>query len=196
MTKSSDKANRPIESAVVEGTLVQAKRGKRVGGGSLVGFVVCSSNQWVIVHRVDPDVWILDGYVAVRIKDLKSIRDWRYRKNSDYPLQVLRHFGIDKPIRPEGLDPSTAQSVIRSALGLFELVGIQEERGDPECAWYGVPIHFGRNKLRLLNINSIGVWKKGSTSHEISEITWIEFGTRYAEALAAIGRTPPTEVVS
>ena len=179
-----------IASEMTDGVLVQAKRDKKVGGGSVVGFIVSSSNHWLVLHRVDPDVWILDGYVALPLKDLRGV--WRYKKYSDYPLRVLRHFGIDKPISPEGLDPATAQSIIGSAMNLFGVLGIQEERTDPECAWYGLPLHFGDNKIRLLNINSIGVWEDGFTSHRISDITWIEFGTRYAEALAAIGGAPPS----
>jgi hypothetical protein len=175
--------------ATVVGTeeLVRIRRGIRKAD-RLEGFVVGVGERWVLLHVLNPDMF-LDGYAALRLKDIRRVES---RGGADsFPLRALRHFG-ESPRTPEAVSLDTIQGVLSSLADGYPLLTIHVERLDPEVCYIGKFVKASNRSLHLLEIRTSATWDKTPTKWPLKEITRIEVGGRYPEALHAIGGEPNT----
>jgi hypothetical protein len=172
--------------------LIEVKRKGFAKAGRLIGFVVAAGKEWLLLHEVDPDLWMLDGHVAVRLRHVTQLIPCLY-KGSDYPTRVLRHFGEDRPHALPEIDLSSVRTLVKTAAATAPLIGIECEKSAPKCAFFGVPLKMKKGVLTLRDINVDGRWDPTPSKHRLSDITRVQVGTRYEQALAAIGGPTPTD---
>jgi hypothetical protein len=102
----------------------------------------------------------------------------------------MRHFGEESPGAPEGVGLDTIEGLLTSLGSKYPLLIIHVEKLDPEVCYVGKFVSASKRSLRLLEINPNATRDEKSTKWPLNEITRVEVGSRYAQALLAIGGEP------
>lgn len=149
------------------------------------GFVVDLGDGWAAIHVVY-DVG-LNGWSVVRLDTLRMVE--RQPANS-FLARALAQFG-EQP-SPVLVDLTSGRDAISSLATSFPLLTVFTEEQDPRMAAVGRPVRTGRNKLDLLEITADGTWD-GRDPRRIryDDITRIDVGGRYEQALHELGGYPP-----
>lgn len=151
----------------------------------LEGFVVDLDRDWVVLHVVY-DVG-LNGWSVVRLDTIRTVE--REPANSFLP-RALAQFGEDPA--PVLVDLTSTRDVIGSLASTFPLLTLFTELEDPRSALVGRPVRTGAKKVDLLEITADGTWD-GRDARRIryEDITRIDVGGRYEQALHELGGYPP-----
>lgn len=151
----------------------------------LEGFVVDLDRGWVVLHIVY-DVG-LNGWSVVRLDTVRAVE--REPANSFLP-RALAHFG-EEPA-PVLVDLSDGRDAIRSLATTFPILTVFTEGDDPRSAVVGRPIRAGKKKVDLLEITADGSWERAEPRRlRYEDITRIDVGGRYEQALHQLGGYPP-----
>jgi hypothetical protein len=185
MPPSTAKIKEKLERFTAGRELVQITR-RLKGADRLEGFLVGRGERWVLLHLVTPHGFSLDGYVALRAVDIKSCKPWG-AKNGSFPSRCLQYFG-EIPVVPQGIDLSRTHRLIVSAAARWPLLTLFVEADDPEVCFVGQPVSVSSRHLRLLPISPAAEWQEEPIRFDLRDVTRIQFGGRYEEALYALGR--------
>jgi hypothetical protein len=149
----------------------------------LEGYLVGLGKRWALLHLVSHD-WLVNGYTAIRIGDVKRVREWDERW--DFPARALAHFGqTAQPVA--GIKLGSTRSLIESTAQRSPLVTIFTEYRRPDVCYIGKPVAVSRRRLRMVQIDPGAVWRRKPTKWDLDEVSRVEFGGRYEESLAALG---------
>ena len=96
--------------------------------------------------------------------------------------------GQIKTTMPEkpSVDLSGIDQILVSAASCFPLVTIHRETVDPEVCWIGKVVSVVKGKVDLLEIGPDAKWDDEPTVYRTSEITRVNFGGDYEEALRLV----------
>ena len=86
---------------------------------------------------------------------------------------------------------ASIKELLLSANHVFPLVTIHREHMDPDVCSIGRVVGIDRGHVSLLQINPDATWEKTPTDYRLSEITRVNFGGDYEDALAIVGGSPP-----
>jgi hypothetical protein len=137
------------------------------------------------------DTIVLDGYVAVRLTDVVEVED-RGGPES-FVGRALAIRGEWPPTPPPGTVPlDDVGPLLAAAAERSPLVTIHVERRYPEFCYIGRPIRIGRRVLRLHEILPDAEWEEDIRRYRLDDVTRIDWGGGYEEALHAVGGPPPT----
>ncbi|GAA5037750.1 hypothetical protein HNP84_003193 [Thermocatellispora tengchongensis] len=164
------------------------------GADEIDAYVVGVGRKWALLHVVSGDMR-LDGYAAVRLRHVEraSSAGW---KGSAVAHRALGLRG-ERPARVPGLDLDTTAGLIGTMAAAFGLIGVYVEEADPGVCYVGVPRGITRGKrLRLQEIDSGAEWDRACTTTRLAEITRLDAGGGYLDALAAVGGPAPAWRVS
>lgn len=84
-----------------------------------------------------------------------------------------------------GVDLDTVDALLTSLMGQ-PLVTIHPEHDDPDVCFIGAPVDLANGKLRLLEVTPRAVWTKRPTKHRLDDITRVDIGGRYEQALLGV----------
>ncbi len=185
MPKSPAKMKEKLERFTAGRQLVQITR-RLKGADRLEGFLVDQGERWILLHLVTPHGFSLDGYVALRSVDIKSCKRWGAEHGS-FPSRCLEYFG-EIPVVPTGLDLARTHRLIGSAATRWPLLTLFVEIEDPDVCFVGQPVSVSSRHLHLLPISPEAEWQEEPIRYDLRDITRIQFGGRYEEALYALGR--------
>jgi hypothetical protein len=157
------------------------------GADVIKAYVLDVGSKWVLMAAVDETR--VDGYVAVRIRDIERIQplkaDAFYRKASELA-------GVWPPALPaDPIDLSTTRSLIETAHAHATLVNLQIEREDPDVAFIGVPTQWSPKKLWLHEVSPRAIWDDTDSKWPFSDITRVEFSSTYENDLLLVAGPPP-----
>jgi len=145
------------------------------------GYTISASDKWLVMELVDDNVWQLEGFVCVRLRDVTRIRT-----QGEFSRSALRHFGIERPSATPALNAESTKSLVDSAAKIFPVLGIQCVTNKSEGLWFGTEVTVRNGKLKMRLISPKRKLRKKSTSFALSSITLIQFGGRYEQVLAAL----------
>ena len=148
----------------------------------LRGVVLDVARDLALLHRLS-DAIHLDGYAALRIGDV-SLVDARPRYGAFYDRALaLRR---ENPRLPKGIDLNGMDLAIASAGRLFPLVTIHRELISPDTCSIG-KVHIVTEKSVMLRwLNPSAKWNGTSPRYRLADITLLEFGGEYEDALAHV----------
>ena len=175
-----------LETAARESTLVRVTRTIR-RCDKLDGFVVGIGRKWVQLALLDPNIY-LDGHAAVRVKDVTKVS--RRGGPDTFVGRALAARAEWPPVSVD-VDLDSVADLIRTASDLASMVTLHLEEEDPTVCFIGRPVRFGKRSVRLREITPEAVWTTRPTKWPLADVTRVEFGGRYEQALELIGGAPP-----
>ena len=157
------------------------------GADVVKGYVLDLGPKWVLMTAVDGTR--VDGYVALRIRDMESIQPLKatafYRRASELA-------GVWPPALPaEQIDLATTRGLIETALAHANLVNLQMECDAPDVAFIGVPTRWSKKNVWLNEVDAEAIWDDTVSKWALAGITRVEFATTYENDLLLVAGPPP-----
>ncbi|MEO6906784.1 MAG: hypothetical protein ABI210_02740 [Abditibacteriaceae bacterium] len=148
----------------------------------LEGYVVGMSELFLMLHLVDPEYINLNGYVVLRMDD---IRRYRVRDDKDFFLnRAFKLKGVNSVPQPE-IDLSSFPSLLSTANLAYPLINIQREIMDPDICFIGQLEKMTDKTVTLKEIDPAARWER-IRRYRFEDITRIQFGGGYEESLALV----------
>lgn len=155
--------------------------------GSFLGYVLDIGPKFFLIAVIDTDTIRFNGFSCLRWADVRRLETpHRYQ---EFVVKALRkrHEGIKKKPR---VDLASTQSILRSADKIFPLITIHLEKLRPDVCYIGCIAGASDKSVSMLEIGPDAVWDQKPTERKLSEITRIDFGGQYEDALHLIGGNP------
>jgi hypothetical protein len=169
-----------LRAAVDGRTLVRVTR--VVEDGWVDGFIVGLGRQWMTMLVLGPGIDYA-GFQVFRLRDVSSLKSPSpYYK---FHLAVLRKRGVRRPPVPR-LDLDSTRNLMLSAGKRFSLVTIHREVSDPGLCHIGRVISVAPRSMQLLEVSPEAEWDDAPTTYSLSQVTRIDLGGPYEEALALV----------
>ena len=147
---------------------------------SLDGLVIGMSGRLLCLHVVDDKTLMMNGYAVVRLSDIRSFQVDE-TAFIDRALRLLRR----TPIVPEAIDLSSWGPLLTWVQSQYPLVTICTEQDAPGCAFIGKLVSHSARSVVVEAVSVSGHWD-GQQEFAFKEITMVEFGDGYVNALTAL----------
>lgn len=158
--------------------------------GWVEGYVLDVGPQFFMMANLEGDMRF-DGFVCCRLADIRRLRvPCPY---GAFAEAALKKRGERKPKKPRVTLDSLPQ-LLESANRAFPLVTIHREKASDGCE-IGRIIGIEKGRVSLLEINPDASWEKGPAAYPLREITRVDFGGGYEEALHLVGGGAPRGTV-
>jgi hypothetical protein len=145
---------------------------------SMTGFVAGASERLVLLHLLNTDTMVFNGYSALRRKHIKEVRQ---RAGDGFLNRLAALKGWECVPQPK-LDLMDTRSAIGSGDTLFPLTTIHMEEVDDSVCYIGRVQKLGRSHVVLDEIDPSANWTQ-SRRYAYRDITRIDFGGGYEAAL-------------
>jgi hypothetical protein len=153
---------------------------------STKGYIAGVGADLCLVTMIDDRIrW--DGFLVCRNRDLRDLREEPY---ATFVATALRRRGARRPAKPR-VELANFARVLRSAGRSFPLVTIHRERVDAEICQIGAVVAVDARQVVLHEIRPGARWQTSLDTYPLREITRIEFGGSYEDALHVVGGNPP-----
>ncbi len=152
-----------------------------------LGFIIAVNADLVLLLCVSNQIR-LDGFAVVRICDISGLE--APHAHDQFVEEALRLRGEAVPDAPE-VDITSIGSALRAAGKLHSVLAVHREEVESEVCHVGAVVSVSRESIGLLEIGPDADWDEEPTTYALSEITRIDFGGGYEEALALVGGHPP-----
>ncbi|WP_068201991.1 hypothetical protein [Isoptericola dokdonensis] len=191
------KSTPPIDSSVVRARLERAKDDRLMVGvrrwirraDRVEGFVVGIGARWVALAEVDGSVRF-DGWTLLRLEDIQAVT---VDPDPDsFTVKALR-------ARSEWPPPSTDvelddfRSAVATSAAMAPMTSIFVELDRPDICYIGAVVSVDADTLRLLEVDQQAQWHRKVRPIDASDVTRIDFGGAYEEALALVAGPPPKD---
>lgn len=154
--------------------------------GSVRGYVMDIGPEFFLLSLVNDGIHF-DGFQCFRIADVRRLevpeKYWQFAE------AVLTERGEHPPKKPRVL-VSSLPELLSSANRAFPLITIHREKADPDICHIGRIVELSEGFVRLLEIGPDGNWDEKPETYRVREITRVDFGGDYEEALHLVGGTP------
>lgn len=152
----------------------------------IYGYPVALTQDWAVLNELADGVY-LDGLALVRLDDVTRVR---FDTDAAYVGRAVEALG--RPVETfECPAEISTQDLLKLVATKADLVGVSMERWEDEPLFIGKILRVGKKRLDLHFIGSDGVWVDVVDRWRLRDITKIEFGGRYTEALERFGDERP-----
>lgn len=169
-----------LVAAQASRTLVRVRRS--VEEGWAAGWVVGVGPQLFALSVVSDSI-LFNGFQVFRIRDVSSVEV--PSPHAAFIETALRLRGQIAPQDPP-IDLSDLQSALTSASAAFPLVAVHQEIEDPDVCFIGTVQQIADGKLFLKTVSPDGQWDGEQETITVSDITRIDFGGLYEQALSLV----------
>jgi hypothetical protein len=161
-------------------SLFQVKR-KPLTEESLTGFVVAWSDSLILFHQLEDNVFCLNGYAAVRVRDVSEFRVFDSDEHWQRHATKLKKL---KPHVPDKVSVPDWSHLFETVSAGFPLVVISMEKKEPDVCYVGEVQSVSNTAVTTHDLDANCEWQKPKR-FRFSDITMVEFGDGYSLALAA-----------
>jgi hypothetical protein len=154
--------------------------------GSTQGYVLDIGPQFILLGLIDDNIKF-NGFQCLLISDVKRLKV--PDPYEDFVVAALRKRGQRIDSKPD-IDLSSLPALLKSANILSSLVTIHRERIKPDTCVIGKVIDIAENCLLFHEIGPDAIWEEKPSKIRLSDITRVEFGGGYEEALHLVGGNP------
>jgi hypothetical protein len=176
-----------LATALKEQSLIRVSRTLR-RSDKIDGFVVGIGQAWVLIAELE-HASDLNGFQALRLGDIAKVQQRGGPETFVGRALVAR--GQWPPVGAD-VDLDNAVDLIRSAAEAAPLVALFMEEEDPGVCFVGRPVRLTSRSVHLLEISAQAEWSDNPTKWRLADVTRVEFGSRYEEALTLVGGAPPS----
>jgi hypothetical protein len=145
----------------------------------IAGFVLDFGDSLILLHLLEWNTFILNGYIIVREQDINNYRV--FGKPAYWQNKAARKNRL-KPINPH-ISINSVEDSILSASKSFPLIAIEKELVADDKRFIGRPAEFTSKTVTIHRLSPNAEWT-GKSRFNLTEITRIEFGGGYERALA------------
>ncbi len=181
------KLDRRLEKALLNKKLVRIRRWIP-NADAIDGFVVGTSKHWVLLAFVTDQV-VFDGWKAIRREDIQSVVS--LGKKDPFQIRALKKRGQWPPKAPNPMNLKTIGDLLQTASFGDQLVVISCDFARTDICWIGSVLKISRRTLTLLEVTTNADWDRNPTRYDLDDITEVDFGGDYAEALALVAGPKP-----
>ena len=175
-----------LEKARDSSALIRFARAQ-IESGTGTGYVVDVGPEFVLLLIVD-DGARFNGFEAIRIADISDLSD--PDPHAEFVEEALRLRGEQVSESPPVAVESLTALLMSAGLA-FPVVTIHREDVDSEVCHIGHVVSVSEGHVKLLQIDPDADWDDEPTDYRLSEITRVDFGGAYEEALVLVGGSPP-----
>ncbi|MFC8732859.1 hypothetical protein ACFT5B_10400 [Luteimicrobium sp. NPDC057192] len=194
---SSKKSKPPIDNKAIRVRLERARDERLVvgarrwirGADYLEGFVVGIGKRWVALAKLDSRV-SFDGWTLLRLKDIQAVT---LEPDPDcFTVKALRaRSEWPPPSADVELDDLRGAATAAAAVAPTTSVFVEFDR--PDICYIGSLVSVDDKGLRLLEVDTQAEWRRKPRSIDRDDVTRIDFGGRYEEALALVAGAAPDQ---
>jgi hypothetical protein len=149
------------------------------------GYVLDVGPKFFLMALVSDRIWF-DGFECFRLGDVRDVMADPYAGFVESALRKRHERLLKKP----SVSVADIQKLLLTAGHAFPLVAIQREQVDPSVCWIGRILGVERERVSLLEINPDGRWDDKPNAYQLNEITRVNFGGDYENALDLVGGDP------
>jgi hypothetical protein len=183
-------AHRPLMQKKKKSQLALALRDKllvrfasALERGTVNGYVLDIGSQFFLIALVS-DGLRFNGFQCYRLSDVRKLRV--PDKYARFHEAVLKKRGQRIPKRPPVVVSSLAKLLL-TANRAFPMVTIHREKVDAGACSIGRVVDLSKGRVTLLEIGPDATWDDELETYRLSEITRVDFGGDYEDALQLIG---------
>jgi hypothetical protein len=151
--------------------------------GTVNGYVLDIGPQFFLIALVS-DGLRPNGFQCYRLSDVRKLHV--PDKFARFHEAVLKKRGMRFPKKPP-VDVRTLAKLLLTANRAFPLVTIHREKAKGTACWIGRVVDLSKGRLTLLEIGPDASWDDELRTYRLSEITRVDFGGDYENALYLIG---------
>jgi hypothetical protein len=175
-----------LQAAIRRKQLVRFTRPFEEGHAN--GYIQAIGSQWFMLALVDDNIWF-NGFQCFRLKDVRRLQV--PNPYAQFVEAALRKRNAHFPRRPR-VSIANIEDLLRTANRAFSLVTIHREQVNPNDCWIGQILDLDKKRVTLLEISPDACWDKEPTDYRLAEITRVDFGGDYEDALFSVGGKPPS----
>jgi hypothetical protein len=149
------------------------------------GCVLDVGSKFFLLALVSDRLWF-DGFECFRIADIRKLRPDPYERFVERALKKRGEKRLDK-LR---VSVKNIQELLVTAGREFPLVTIHREEIDPDVCWIGRILEVTPEVVKILEIDPDAVWETKPEEYLLKEITRVNFGGDYEDALYLVGGEP------
>jgi len=172
-----------LSDALRERCLVRFRR--RFEESRVHGYVLDIGPKFFLLSLVSDRFWF-DGFECFRKTDVRELKVDPYARFAE---AALKKRGERIPKKPR-LDLTDIAKLLITANKAFPLT-ISREQIDPEVCWIGRVVGIEQGRVALLQIGPDAKWDKKPNEYRLNEITRVNFGGDYENALHLVGGNGP-----
>lgn len=150
------------------------------------GYVLDIGPQFFLLGLIDDNIQF-NGFQCLLISDLRQLKV--PDPQEDFIVAALRK-RRERMERKPNIDLSSLPALLKSASKLFPLITILRERIKPDECVIGKVLDISERSFLLHTIDPDAVWEEKPTRFRLSDVTRVDFGGGYEEALHLVGGSP------
>jgi hypothetical protein len=151
--------------------------------GSVHGYVIDIGPDFFVVAVVS-DAIRFNGFQCFRFSDVRRLQV--PSKYAAFAEAALKKRGERIP-KTSRVDVSSLPNLLLTADRAFPLITIHREKINPHVCHIGRVIDLRNGRMTLLEIGPDAAWDDKPATYRLSEITRVDFGGDYEEALHLVG---------
>lgn len=155
--------------------------------GSVEGYVLKMGPRFILMALVEERARF-NGFTCFHRSDVRELR--APHPYGAFVEAALRKRGRRMPRTPR-IDLASIGRLLASASRAFPLVTIHREAIDPSVCQIGRVVRIRSGRVALLEISADATWDAEPTEYRLKEITRVDFGGDYEDALHLVGGAPP-----
>lgn len=151
--------------------------------GHVDGFLVGTGREWFALQVVSSSVR-LDGFTCMRYADITELH--APPPYGDLTDKVLAKRG-EEVLGQQPFRLDSSREILESVPAEYPLVALHLEEVDPGVCYVGQVQRLIGGEVELRYINPAGVWSEDLDRYSLAELTMVDFGSGYLDALAIVG---------
>lgn len=184
MGKRQEKVRERLRRAQEDVALVRVYRGDDLD--VIDGYVLALGREWLLLAALDAAI-VLDGQTALRLSDVRRVGRPR---RGDMVQQALKLREQWPPAASQEAFDLDSGSGLLASLMSEKVITVHPEHDDPDICFVGAPVTIDGDCLWLLEVTPRGVWLSRPTQHRVEDVTRVDLGGRYEEALVSVAGEP------
>jgi hypothetical protein len=153
--------------------------------GTFNGYVLAVGPEFFLIALVSDGIRP-NGYQCFRLSDVRKLQV--PDKYAQFHEAVLKKRGARFPKKP-AVDVRSLPRLLLTANKAFPLITIHREKKEKSACWIGRVVAISNGWLTLLEIGPGASWDRELHTYRLSEITRVDFGGDYENALYLIGES-------
>jgi hypothetical protein len=179
----ADARSTKLSAALRDKTLVKFARPQAYQDGSVNGYVLDIGPRWFLLALVGDGIRF-NGFQCFPLSDVRELQV--PHPHAGFAEAALKKRGERRPKKPR-VRVESIEELLVSAGRAFPLVTIHREKADPDVCEIGRVVKVKDGRLSLLEINPDATWDKEPKQYRLRDITRVDFGGEYEEALHLVG---------